>query len=159
MYQTEPPLLFTGNANRPLSEAIAGYLNAQLGKANVSTFSDGEINVEIGENVRGRDTFIIQSTCYPVNRNPAPPGHGCAACDGCVARGPANASARRALPGGRRPAGAFWAAASRPSRGGRHFRFVGPTCSVAATMSSSQTVARSGRVATRFWRAWLPVTS
>jgi ribose-phosphate pyrophosphokinase len=69
VYQTEPPLLFTGNANRPLSEAIAGYLNAQLGKANVSTFSDGEINVEIGENVRGRDTFIIQSTCYPVNRN------------------------------------------------------------------------------------------
>lgn len=69
MYQTEPPLLFTGNANRPLSEAIAQYLNTQLGKANVGTFSDGEINVEIGDNVRGRDTFIIQSTCYPVNRN------------------------------------------------------------------------------------------
>jgi ribose-phosphate pyrophosphokinase len=61
--------LFTGNANRPLSEAIAGYLNAQLAKANVSTFSDGEINVVVGDNVRGRDTFIIQSTCYPVNRN------------------------------------------------------------------------------------------
>ncbi len=69
MYQTEPPLLFTGNANRPLAEAIAQYLNTQLGKANVGTFSDGEINVEIGDNVRGRDTFIIQSTCYPVNRN------------------------------------------------------------------------------------------
>lgn len=69
MYQTEPPLLFTGNANRPLAEAIASYLNAQIGKANVSNFSDGELNVVIGENVRGRDTFIIQSTCYPVNRN------------------------------------------------------------------------------------------
>jgi len=69
VYQTEPPLLFTGNANRPLAEAIAQYLNTQPGKANVATFSDGEINVEIGENVRGRDTFIVQSTCYPVNRN------------------------------------------------------------------------------------------
>jgi ribose-phosphate pyrophosphokinase len=69
VYQTEPPLLFTGNANRPLANAIAKYLNSQLGKANVSTFSDGEINVEIGENVRGRDTFIIQPTCFPVNRN------------------------------------------------------------------------------------------
>ena len=69
MCQTDPPLIFSGNANRPLAEAIAGYLNTQLGKANVGVFSDGEINVEIGDNVRGRDTFIIQSTCYPVNNH------------------------------------------------------------------------------------------
>ncbi len=69
MYQTEPPLIFSGNANRPLAETIASYLNTRLGKAKVGTFSDGEINVEIGDNVRGRDSFIIQSTCYPVNRN------------------------------------------------------------------------------------------
>lgn len=69
MYQTEVPLIFTGNSNRPLAEAIAGYLNTPLGKSEVSSFSDGEIRVEIGENVRGRDTFIVQSTCNPVNRN------------------------------------------------------------------------------------------
>ncbi len=69
MYQTEVPLIFTGNSNRPLAEAIAGYLNTPLGKSEVSSFSDGEILVEIGENVRGRDTFIVQSTCNPVNRN------------------------------------------------------------------------------------------
>jgi len=69
VYQTEPPLLFTGNANRPLAESIARYLNTQLGRAEVSKFSDGEINVEIADNVRGRDTFIIQSTSHPVNRN------------------------------------------------------------------------------------------
>ena len=69
MFQTEPPVVFAGNSNWPLAEAIAEYLKTQLGKANVGSFSDGEINVEIGENVRGRDTFVIQSTCYPVNRN------------------------------------------------------------------------------------------
>ena len=69
MYQTEAPLIFTGNSNRPLAEAIAGYLNTPLGKSEVSSFSDGEILVAIGENVRGRDTFIVQSTCNPVNRN------------------------------------------------------------------------------------------
>jgi ribose-phosphate pyrophosphokinase len=52
-----------------LAEAIAAYLRTPLGKADVGAFSDGEIAVEIGENVRGRDTFIIQSTCDPVNRN------------------------------------------------------------------------------------------
>jgi len=69
VYQTEVPLIFTGNSNRPLAESIAGYLNTPLGKSEVSSFSDGEIRVEIGENVRGRDTFIVQSTCNPVNRN------------------------------------------------------------------------------------------
>ncbi|MBW2700227.1 MAG: ribose-phosphate pyrophosphokinase [Deltaproteobacteria bacterium] len=62
-------MIFTGNSNRPLAESIAGYLNTPLGKSEVSSFSDGEIRVEIGENVRGRDTFIVQSTCNPVNRN------------------------------------------------------------------------------------------
>ncbi|MBN2495555.1 MAG: ribose-phosphate pyrophosphokinase [Deltaproteobacteria bacterium] len=61
--------MFTGNANRPLAEAITEYLNAPLGKSEVGSFSDGEIMVEIGENVRGRDVFIVQSTCQPVNRN------------------------------------------------------------------------------------------
>jgi len=52
-----------------LAHEIAGYLNLPLGKAFVGTFSDGEIRVEIGENVRGQDVFIIQSTCPPVDHN------------------------------------------------------------------------------------------
>ena len=69
MYQTEGPLIFTGNSNRSLCEAIGRYLNTPLGKANVSTFSDGETMVEIGENVRGRNTFVVQSTCFPTNHH------------------------------------------------------------------------------------------
>ncbi len=61
--------LFSGNSNRPLAEAIAKELNMQLSQVEVSRFSDGEINVHIGETVRGRDVFIIQSTCQPVNEN------------------------------------------------------------------------------------------
>ena len=61
--------LFTGNANPRLAEEIAEYLHVQLGKINVSPFTDGEILVEIGENVRGADVFVIQSTCPPVNDN------------------------------------------------------------------------------------------
>lgn len=61
--------LFTGNSNPALAHEIAGYLNLPLGKAFVGTFSDGEIRVEIGENVRGQDVFIIQSTCPPVDHN------------------------------------------------------------------------------------------
>lgn len=61
--------LFTGNANPRLAEEIAEYLHVQLGKINVSPFPDGEILVEIGENVRGADVFVIQSTCPPVNDN------------------------------------------------------------------------------------------
>ncbi len=52
-----------------MAHEIAGYLNLPLGKAFVGTFSDGEIRVEIGENVRGQDVFIIQSTCPPVDHN------------------------------------------------------------------------------------------
>jgi len=59
--------LFTGNANPSLARDVAAYLDLELGKAEVGTFSDGEINVEIGENVRGMDCFVIQSTCQPAN--------------------------------------------------------------------------------------------
>jgi ribose-phosphate pyrophosphokinase len=61
--------LFSGNANRKLADDIADVLGISLGDAMVSTFSDGEINVQINENVRGSDVFVIQSTCMPVNNN------------------------------------------------------------------------------------------
>ena len=59
--------LFSGNANRPLAEEIAQYLRVRLGDAEVSRFSDGEVFVQINENVRGQDVFVIQPTCPPVN--------------------------------------------------------------------------------------------
>ena len=59
--------IFSGNANIDLAENICRNLGVPLGKANVSMFSDGETRVEINENVRGMDVFIIQSTCPPVN--------------------------------------------------------------------------------------------
>ena len=59
--------LFSGNANRPLAEEIAQHLCTPLGDADVSRFSDGEVYVQINENVRGEDVFIIQPTCPPVN--------------------------------------------------------------------------------------------
>jgi ribose-phosphate pyrophosphokinase len=59
--------LFTGNANRSLAEEIAQYLRVPLGDAEVSRFSDGEVFVQVNENVRGTDVFIIQPTCPPVN--------------------------------------------------------------------------------------------
>jgi len=59
--------IFSGNANPELSQKICSHLGVPLGKAHVSTFSDGETRVEIDENVRGMDVFIIQSTCPPVN--------------------------------------------------------------------------------------------
>jgi len=62
-------VLFSGNANPVLSKEIADYLGIPIGKALVGTFSDGETRVEIGENVRGKDVFVIQSTCPPVNHN------------------------------------------------------------------------------------------
>ncbi len=61
--------LFAGNSNRPLAEAVAKKLNTTLGDIEVGKFSDGETSVHIGETVRGRDLFIIQSTSYPVNDN------------------------------------------------------------------------------------------
>lgn len=62
-------MIFTGNANPELSLKVASHLQIPIGKANVGTFSDGETMVEILENVRGRDIFIIQSTCAPSNNN------------------------------------------------------------------------------------------
>ena len=62
-------MLFTGNANPELANRIAGELGMSLGNADVKQFSDGEINVQINENVRGKDVFIIQSTCAPTNDN------------------------------------------------------------------------------------------
>ncbi|MCA1765887.1 MAG: ribose-phosphate pyrophosphokinase [Desulfobulbaceae bacterium] len=59
--------LFAGNANLPLAEEICANLELPLSHAEVRTFSDGEIFVEIGENVRGADVFVIQPTCSPVN--------------------------------------------------------------------------------------------
>jgi ribose-phosphate pyrophosphokinase len=61
--------LFTGNSNRKLAKEIADYLSIQVGDAAVSTFSDGEISVQINENIRGSDVFVVQSTCTPVNNN------------------------------------------------------------------------------------------
>ena len=62
-------MVFTGNANPQLAQAVVNYLNIPLGKASVGKFSDGEITVEIEENVRGRDIFIVQPTCAPTNDN------------------------------------------------------------------------------------------
>lgn len=61
--------LFTGNSNRQLAAEIARFLNIPVGDATVSSFSDGEIMVQINENVRGDDVFVAQSTCMPVNHN------------------------------------------------------------------------------------------
>ena len=59
--------LFSGNANRPLAGEIAQHLHMRLGDADVSRFSDGEVYVQINENVRGQDVFVVQPTCPPVN--------------------------------------------------------------------------------------------
>jgi ribose-phosphate pyrophosphokinase len=63
------PRVFTGNANPELAEKICRELKISMGQALVTSFSDSEIRVEIGENVRGQDVFVIQSTCPPANRN------------------------------------------------------------------------------------------
>lgn len=62
-------LVFSGNANRLLAERICRYLKRPLGNASVDTFSDGETRIEINDNVRGRDVFIIQSTSAPQNEH------------------------------------------------------------------------------------------
>ena len=61
--------LFAGNANPALAHDVAKHLGTPLGRAYVGRFSDGEVNVELMENVRGRDVFILQSTCPPSNDN------------------------------------------------------------------------------------------
>ena len=63
----DPPLLFSGNANPAFAAAVGRALGVPVGKALVGRFSEGEVRVKINENVRGRDVFIIQPTCPPVN--------------------------------------------------------------------------------------------
>lgn len=62
-------MVFTGNANPKLAADVVKRLNISLGRAVVGRFSDGEVNVEILENVRGKDCFVLQSTCAPTNDN------------------------------------------------------------------------------------------
>ncbi len=62
-------MVFTGNANPQLAAAVAKNLNQPLGKAMVGRFSDGEVDIEVQENVRGKDVFVLQSTCAPTNDN------------------------------------------------------------------------------------------
>lgn len=62
-------MVFTGNANRALAEEVVGHLGIDLGRATVDRFSDGEVMVELLDNVRGKDVFILQSTCMPTNDN------------------------------------------------------------------------------------------
>lgn len=62
-------MVFSGNANPVLAQSIAGCLGVPMGRANVGRFSDGEVAVEIMENVRGRDAFLVQPTCQPAAEN------------------------------------------------------------------------------------------
>jgi ribose-phosphate pyrophosphokinase len=62
-------MVFTGNSNRDLAKKVASRLYLELGNAKVSKFSDGEVTVELNENVRGKDVFVLQSTCEPTNDN------------------------------------------------------------------------------------------
>ncbi|NNJ93338.1 MAG: ribose-phosphate diphosphokinase [Halobacteria archaeon] len=62
-------LVFTGSANPRLAQSIANQLRLQMGAAHVDSFSDGEVQIEIMENVRGKDVFIVQPTCAPTNDN------------------------------------------------------------------------------------------
>lgn len=62
-------MVFTGNANPALASDIAKHLGTELGSASVGRFSDGEVTVEINQNVRARDVFVVQSTCAPTNEN------------------------------------------------------------------------------------------
>lgn len=67
--QTKELIIFTGNANKGLSDAICKELSKDLGDAEVGTFSDGEVSVKINENVRGKDVYLIQPTCNPTHKN------------------------------------------------------------------------------------------
>jgi ribose-phosphate pyrophosphokinase len=69
MVDIKSSMIFSGNANKALAKSVAKNLGITLGKASVKTFSDGEISVEIDENVRGQDIYIIQPLCDPVNNN------------------------------------------------------------------------------------------
>ena len=65
----ETMMVFSGNANPKLAQPVTQYLNIPLGKATVTRFSDGEVNVQLLDNVRGKDVFVLQSTCAPTNDN------------------------------------------------------------------------------------------
>ena len=67
--QTKELIIFSGNANKGLSDAICKELVKDLGDADVGTFSDGEVSVKINENVRGKDVYLIQPTCSPTHKN------------------------------------------------------------------------------------------
>ena len=69
MHEDSSMMVFSGNANLPLAEEITARLKLPLGKAAVGRFSDGEVMVEINDSVRGKDVFIVQSTCRPVDQN------------------------------------------------------------------------------------------
>ncbi len=62
-------VIFSGNANPKLAHAVVQHMNMPLGRAHVARFSDGEVTVEINENVRGKDVFVLQPTCAPTNDN------------------------------------------------------------------------------------------
>ena len=64
-----PIMVFAGNANPKLAQDIVNHLRINMGNAIVGVFSDGEVQVEIMENVRGKDVFIVQPTCAPTNDN------------------------------------------------------------------------------------------
>ena len=69
MHKDRNLLVFSGNANRPLADAVCKELGVRMGKALVGKFSDGEVQVEIEENVRGQEVFVIQPTCAPTAEN------------------------------------------------------------------------------------------
>ncbi len=69
MHEDSSMMVFSGNANLSLAEEIVAHLNIPLGKATAGRFSDGEVMVEIIDSVRGKDVFIVQSTCRPVDQN------------------------------------------------------------------------------------------
>lgn len=69
MDENSSMMVFSGNANLPLAEEIAARLKLPLGKAAIGRFSDGEVMAEINDSVRGKDVFIVQSTCRPVDEN------------------------------------------------------------------------------------------
>src|SRR3546814_19184241 len=62
-------MIFTGTANTRLAVDVVNHLDMSLGKMTVGRFSDGEVMVEINENVRGKDVFVLQPTCAPTNDN------------------------------------------------------------------------------------------
>ncbi len=69
MHINDNMMVFTGNANPALAQEVAQHLGIQLGRADVGRFSDGEVMLELLENVRGKDVFVLQSTSYPTNDN------------------------------------------------------------------------------------------